>query len=1225
MHRSHPDLTQIRPFEFVGSLLAIGAIAGLAYLALTRPAPTTPAGGPSGTVHVRAPAATQADATTSPTYSDVRYGRDIRPILSDRCFNCHGQDPETRAAGLRLDVREVAVAARDGVRAIVPGDAEASALWSRISATDPHVVMPPPEANKRPLGDAERGMLRAWIDDGAPYEAHWAFEAPVGHDPPAVSDEAWCRDEIDRFVLARLDTSGVSPSPEAAPATLFRRLFLDLTGLPPEPAELDDFLRDPSDDAYRSWVDRLLSEEPYRTRVAERLTVPWLDAARFADTIGIHTDNGRQAWLWRDWVLDAFRSNMPYDTFIIEQIAGDLIPEATDGQRIASGFNRNHVVTDEGGAIDEEYLIEYAADRTETTSAVFMGLTMGCARCHDHKYDPVSTEDYYKLFAYFNNNDEPGLYSQLPDPNRAHEPFISVPTAEQQARAATLEGLLEAIQAEIDHPPRDLAAARRELVAGLSSEDTWVIPTIVEATSAGGATMEPRDDGSVRAIGVNPETDRYELTIELAAARQGINAVLLEALYDPALPDGRVGRAPNGNAVMTDLEVGRVGGPPSVPSWAWADVTQANRAFHAADVLTGDRSHGWAINGHMETGERRLLVLLRDPMDLGAGERIRVRLGFESEWPQHAFGRVRVRLGAVQPPDGLMPASGAWYRVGPFAGSADELFAARFGPEAAITIDPDATFGADELTWSLFDQMQDGEAVSLADGAGVTYLARTLFAPAPMRLPVSLGSDDGFRLFVNGTEVASNDTQRGVQPDQDRAELPLVAGPNLVVLKIVNTGGAGGAYVRADQPESAWLGDLAVALLPRGVSTRTLDERLELAWGRSSASPMRSLYLQRDELRAERDGIDAAAPRALIMRDRAEPRQTYVLTRGQYDAPDPERPVQPGVPSVLGGIASDAPSNRLGLARWLVADENPLVARVAVNRAWMTIFGQGLLRTPEDFGLQGDWPTHPHLLDRLAVDFRDSGWDLRALLRRIVTSSTYRQSSTHREKLAETDPDNRLLARYPSRRLGAEQVRDQALHVGGLLVEQLGGPSVKPYQPTGLWDEVSMRQSNTRVFEPSDGDDLYRRSLYTYWKRAAPPPSMRAFDAPTREFCAIDRAVTNTPLQALVLWNDEQFVEAARALAQRTLAGHAGLDDATRLRTMFRRCTSAEPDDRELSLLRELLSSYRDRYRDAHDDAAGLVSVGASEVPESTDKPELAAWTMVASTVMNLYRTTTQE
>jgi hypothetical protein len=1185
-----------------------------------------------------------------------RYGRDIRPILSDRCFLCHGTDEATRAVGLRLDVRADAVADRGGVAAIVPGDPEASELWQRINSVHAEEVMPPPEAGRRPISDAERDLIRRWIEAGAEYEDHWAFEPPVRPAVPAVAARAgapagdWARNAIDRFVLERMLAAGVTPSPPADRATLLRRVFLDLTGLPPTVAELDDFLADSAAGAYERWVDRLLTEEPYVSRMAERLATPWLDAARYADTIGIHTDNGRQMWLYRDWVLDAFRENMPYDTFLVEQLAGDLLPDATIDQRIATGFNRAHVITDEGGAIDAEYLLEYAVDRVDTTSSVFLGLTTSCARCHDHKYDPISQEDYYSLIAYFNSVEEPGLYSQDPtNPNRAFEPFLDVPTDEQARELAALERQLLALEAERGTLTPEEMAERTRFFAELPADVglQWHATAVPSAVSTGGATLTVDDTGAVTASGPNPARDVH--VIELAAGAAA-NLLRLDVLPDPgrsAAAGPRVGRAANGNAVLTGLtlaaDLDGDGSAEPVPfRWVWADSSQSNgdyhvlTAFDAANPIAPGGDRGWAVDGHNRTGARSLLLML--DRELPADTPATLTARYESMWDLHTLARVRPVLGHLADAARLPVSFGPWYVAGPFnARTAEGLYDVAVPAETAGVVDLTARFPAalvadpaDETPadrqWRYDAQMVDGTVRSLAAGTNITVLARTIMAPAAMNLPVAIGSDDGFRIRVNGDLITERRVARGAAPDQDRVTLPLRPGPNHVVLTVVNTGGASGAFFRPVEEDAtypSWPSDLGLALLPEPV--RTSDEaftaRLDAAWAIAVRPRQREILAEIATTTARRTQVTAMIPRTMVMKERDEPRVTYVMDRGMYDAPLMDRPVTRRPPIVLGDVPEGAPADRLGLAQWMVAPENPLVARVAANRVWMTIFGAGLVRTPDDFGYQGSWPTHPELLDWLAVELREQDWDLQHLVRMIVISATYRQSAAIRPAVAELDPNDELLARYPSRRLPAEMIRDQALAVAGLLVERVGGQSVKPPQPEGLWREVAMPASNTRMFVPGEGDERYRRSLYTYWKRAAPPPSMVAFDVPTREACTIERSITNTPLQALVLWNDEQFVEAARGLAQRVLAENPGASDAERLADLFRRCTAREPDAREAASLAGALADFRATWSARPEDAASMLAVGMLAPADDVEPAELAAWTTVASAALNLHRT----
>ncbi|MBX3323463.1 MAG: PSD1 domain-containing protein [Phycisphaeraceae bacterium] len=1197
-------------------VVLIGASALVVSLAARQPAPVD---------------AVDAVPTAKRVLEPVRYGRDIRPILSDRCFQCHGPDAGTLAADLRLDVRDHAIAARkDGPPAIVPGDAASSELFRRIASSDPMVRMPPPESHKNALTAAEQDLVRRWIDQGARYEAHWAFEPPVRPPVPERAQD-WGTTPIDAFILQTLEQAGITPSPEADRVSQLRRLFFDLTGLAPTPDEIDEFLSDHRPDAYERWVDRLLTREPYRTRYAERMTAPWLDQARYADTTGIHMDAGRQMWLWRDWVLHAYRDNMPFDQFVIEQLAGDLIPGASTWQVVASGFNRNHVITDEGGAIDEEYLVEYAVDRVSTAGSVLLGLTLGCARCHDHKFDPISMEDFYSFFAFFNSNDEPGLYSQTPDANRAYEPFILVPTSDQQARLDAITREIEGLKATLEtRTPEE--QEQRERFAGQIQESAgvrWSPAHVVSVTSNGGATMDILDDGSIRASGTLPERDDYHVTIRTSGSGQRL--ILLEALEEPTAPDGRIGRAHNGNVVVTGLLASW--STPDKPesknditfSWAYADYAQENGNFAVTNLLSPNNAEGWALRAHERRGPRYALLLADEDFGVEGVTDLHLIIRQQSIYAQHTLARFRISVGTISDvgADMLPNAWGRWHVVGPFAGDEqNRVWEPEIGPEHQTRLDLAATFGEQGLAWRFDERLRDGIALPLYDGRNITYLGRQAFAPTPRSVEVSLGSDDGFRLYANATQVAQRQVDRGVAPDQDSATIPLTSGENAVVLKIVNTGGIGGFYYK--QAETATLrGDLVWALIPHDRLSAELESRLDRAW--SSAFLPR--YLEAAERTAALDresiSINAVVPRTMVMKELPEPRPTFVLSAGLYDKPDHSRPVGRRVPASLGAMPADAPANRLGLAEWIVSDDNPLLARVTMNRLWEQFFGTGIVETSDDFGLQGAWPSHPELLDYLAVEFRESGWDLQHMIRLIVTSATYRQSSRVRPSLKELDPDNRLLAFFPRRRLAAEQIRDHALYASGLLVEKLGGPSVKPYQPPGLWQEVAMPQSNTRIYQQGTGDDLWRRSIYTYWKRAVPPPSMLTFDAPTRESCVTRRIPTSTPLQALVLWNDEQFQEAYRVLAQRTLA-EVDHDDA-RLTHLFRRCIGRAPEPRELTLLHDALEEYRARYRQAPDDAAGVIAAGQSSRPADADAAELAAWTMIASSVFNLYESTTQE
>ncbi len=1166
--------------------------------------------------------------------ASVRYGRDVRPILSDRCFLCHGTDPETRAADLRLDTfMDATMDLGGGFAAIVPGDPEASLLFERITATDPHDIMPPPEANKPALTPAEIETIRAWIEQGAEYEPHWAFQVPTAPTVPTLDDDDWSKTDVDRFVLRALRDAGLEPNPEADPATLCRRVFLDLTGLPPTPEEIDAFIADTSDDAFERLVDRLMTEEPYRTRYAERMATPWLDLARYADTAGIHMDAGKQMWPYRDWVLKAFRENMPFDRFTIDQLAGDLVPEPTLDQLVASGFHRNHVTSDEGGAIAEEYLLEYAVDRVETTGAVWLGLTVGCARCHDHKFDPITQEDFYGMIAFFNNVEQPGIYSQIPDSNRAFEPFIEIPQPEDEARVAAIAAEIAEVETARKTPTPEEAAAIESYLAELREGEglAWRRPTATAAASERGASMEILDDGSVLATGENPGTDHHVVTWRLDGNAR-VDAFLLEAMPHETLPAGGVGRAPNGNAILSGITIEAVSvDDPSqrvdVPLiWGWADYEQPNGDFKAVNALRVDDGRVWAPQGYDIPGTRALLFLAAEPIGFEGGTDLVVRTSYESQYTQHVLGRTRLQVGAASDAirDALPIAASNWYITGPFPiANGAEGYDTTFGPEESQGLDFKARFRAAEdgtggTPWRYSAGVVDGRTVRLAEGIGAEFVAREIWSPSDRQVPISIGSDDGVQIFLEGDKVFERRVARGVAPDQDSTVLPLKAGRNTLVYKIVNTGGAGGMYFRADEAEGTLPKQAVASLLPadslRPAVLADADESL-----RVRISPRyRELGERATALAAERSEILANVPKTSVMRERAMARPTYVMKRGLYDAPDESRPVDRTVPAALGALPSDIENpSRLDLAEWIVGPDNPLTARVVVNRLWTQLFGRGIVESVEDFGYQSAWPSHPDLLDHLAVSFRDGGWDMQALLREIMTSATYRQSARLRPELAEIDPGNHLLASFPRQRLEAEQIRDQALYAADLLVEEFGGPSVKPYQPEGLWREVAMVQSNTRNYQQGYGDDLHRRSVYTYWKRACPPPSLLALDAPTREYCNVRRLATNTPLQALVLWNDPQFVEAARMLAARVLIDLPQADDEDRLDRMFRIATGHPVPEAVRPAAVETLAAFRSRYDADRPAAESLLMVGEVPVPTQVDPAELAAWTMVANAVLS--------
>ena len=1009
----------------------------------------------------------------------VDFDREIRPILADRCFKCHGPDENERQAELRLDVHEAMLRPADSGRAaVVPGKPADSGLYRRISSTRKGLLMPPPDSGKT-LSPVEKDLLRRWIEQGANYRAHWSFVAPRLPVVPAVTNAAWPRGAIDRFILARLEAEGLRPAPEAGRATLIRRLTLDLTGLPPTPAEVDAYVADSAPDAYEAVVDRLLASPHY----GERMALDWLDAARFADTHGYHLDSGRNMTRWRDWVIDAFNRNLPFDHFTIEQLAGDLLPDATLEQKIASGFHRNHMINYEGGAIPAEYHTAYVVDRVNTTGTVWLGLTIGCAQCHDHKFDPITQREYYQFYAFFHNVAESGLDGKKG--NAA--PMLKLATPEQQRELERLSAAVAGIEQRLDEPSPAFDAAQTAWESRVKEAVPWTVLDPSDLVSTGGARLHKREDRSIVAEGENPARDTYQI---LAPAGLGtITALRVEALPDDALGGMGPGRGENGNIVLSEIRLALTTAEdparqePVKLKEASADYSQ--ETFPVAHAVDGKPETGWAIGPQYGKPHAAVFELDR-PLDVGCCELLAITLDFQSSHPQHQLGHFRLSVSAA------------------------------------------------------------------AD-------------PRETRRPAA----------------------------------------NLV------------------------------KILEREPEKRSAAERRKLrTYFRTQVDPEgKRLAVELAGLKAERTALDARVPTTMVMDELKEPRDTFILDRGQYDKPGEK--VEPGVPASLPPLPDreddDAGPDRLALARWLVAPDHPLVGRVVVNRYWQMFFGTGLVKTVEDFGAQGELPSHAALLDWLAVAFvtPESGqpWDVKALVRRIVTSATYRQQSVVTPSAAATDPENRLLARGPRLRLQAEFLRDQALAISGLLDGRIGGASVSPYQPAGLWEELTSRLDGAnftaQVYKPSHGADLYRRTMYTFWKRTSPPPSLATFDAPDRETCTVRRARTNTPLQALVLLNDPTYVEAARQLAARLMTREGTGTDA-RIDLAFRLATSRAPRPVELALLRDLFEANFAGYRDDPQAALRLLQVGESPRDESLDVPELAAWTIVASAILNLDETVTK-
>jgi len=1042
----------------------------------------------------------------------VEFNRDIRPILSDRCYACHGPDQAARKSKLRLDTEAGAKADLGGHFGIVPGDVDKSELVKRISATG-GTRMPPPWSGAPKLSEKDIDLLVRWIRQGAKWERHWSFIPPVRPELPAVSDPHWPKSAIDYFVLSRLDAEGLKPSPEADRRTLIRRVTLDLTGLPPTPAEVENFVNDSAPNAYEKVVDRLLASPRY----GERMAVPWLNAARYADTNGYQTDGERTMWRWRDWVINAFNSNMPFDRFTVEQIAGDMLPNARTDQILATGFNRNHRGNGEGGIIPEEYAVEYVVDRVDTTSTVWLGLTLGCARCHNHKFDPFTQKEFYQLFAYFNNVPERGKafkYGNSP-------PTILAPTSEQQQRLKALDAKLEEAESQL--------ASRESTIQKLQS--TWEKslargPDLDWASSRAGSVLLPLK-GSLEGDFHQdaPKSEKYTYLMENGP-------VVVEkpppAVIEPVWKDGTAefGQGRAGQAASFDgkryIEVGKIanfGFYDSFTLSAWIYPTAATGAIISR---AQDQSEGQGFGVYLKDG-RLQANLVQRWLDDGA------RLDSEESVPLNRWSHVILTY------DGSRLASGV------------KLY---------LNGEPLKT------------------RVQLDD------LNQSFSSREPLRVGAGLGPDNRFRGLIQDVRVF----RMAIPPEE--------------------------AAVLAEERSIT-----QSAAIP--AEKRTAVQANKLRWcflDQYAPEDIRTLYARTFDLRDERNALFETFPTAMVMKEDPVPRETHLLIRGAYDRPGDK--VSPGLPAVLPGLPDGAPNNRLGFAQWLVSPLNPLPARVTVNRFWQMYFGTGLVKTIEDFGSQGEWPLHRDLLDWLATEFIRTGWDVKAMQKTIVMSATYRQSSRVTPELLQRDPENRLLARGPRLRLPAETVRDQALAVSGLLVDKIGGPSVRPYQPPGLWKELTGGED----YRPDTGEGLHRRSLYTFWKRTAPPPTMMNFDAAGRETCVVRELRTNTPLQSLDLMNDHAYMEAARGLAGRMLREGGG-SPGDRISYGFLLATARPPKPRELDILIAGYQYNRKLFEGDAKAAASYLGEGQSFAGAS----ELAAYTTAASVILNMDVTVTKE
>lgn len=1119
----------------------------------------------------------------------VDFSAQIRPVLSARCFQCHGPDESSRKAKLRLDLRDEAMKDRDGSRAIVPGNALESELIKRITSSDPDDVMPPPKVGK-PLTAEEISTLKQWVNEGAHYSTHWAFVKPQRPAFPVVQQRRWLKNGIDSFVLEKLEQNHLKPSPQADRYSLLRRLSLDVIGLPPSIEDVDAFVNDSHRDAYERWVDRLLSAPAY----GERWARVWLDLARYADSAGYGSDPLRtNIWPWRDWLIDVLNRNLPFDQFTLEVIAGDLLPNVNQVQLIATAFHRNTMTNTEGGTDDEEFRVAAVKDRANTTAQVWMGLTLGCAQCHSHKFDPISQREYYQMFAFFNQTED----TDQPD----ERPTLPLPTPEQQKKIERVKAQIAELE---DKRKKTTPELEEELAAWESAQAKgieWAPLEIQDAKSAGGAVLQRQPDGSLLASGLSPEKDTY--TLKIRAGVTNLTALRLELLPDESLPKNGPGRAPEtGKGILSEFQLAVRSPKAETPRARYirVELSGVRRILSLAEVEIFSGGSNIARDG----------IASQSSTDSEAGAPRAIDGNTDGHIDQNSITLTR-------------PEDNPWWEI--------DLVEEKPIEEVALWNRTDSGLGT---------RLADFKVVAMAADRKKVWDRTVGPAPTPvtyLRLPEEKSAklqnasasrsekDYPASKAIDGNSDSKNGWSFGDAPGQPSA-ISVELNPqtvfepdSLLIFTIAQKHGTNHTLGRFRL--SATSHALPVRELPdefREIISTTADARTDaqktklIDYFREFAP---SLAQVNQGLKSLRKQLDEIKPVALpVMRDLAleKHRETRMLHKGNFL--DPGDKVEPAVLGQFHAWPENAPANRLGLARWLVSRDNPLTARVAVNRLWARLFGQGLVETEEDFGTQGSLPTHRELLDWLAVEFMENSWDTKAILKTILMSATYQQSARVTPELLEKDPRNRLYSRGARRRLDAEIVRDQSLALSGLLSRKIGGPSVYPPQPDGLWRAAF---NGERTWPTSQGEDRFRRGIYTFWRRTVPYPSMATFDAPSREVCTVRRLPTNTPLQAFVTLNDPVFVEAAQALGRR-LVREGGQAVADRIRHGLRLCLARPPADEQVKVISELYEKELAHYREHESEALKLATEPLGPLPDGLSAAEAAAWTAVANVLLNL-------